>query len=1402
MSAAGAKAALQGYRLQALYTLATVLRPDAADLVFHPEGKEDLDVYAGEELRRVIQVKGHAAPLSLSALGLGQEDSFLSRAADLVPRQGLEIVVATFGPVGPELEGAWAGEPNHRASVIVKLRQQGFTDEKIANLFGSVRFEPVDEGALRREVFEFLSDSLLGGDPESAFDLLVAWLYRAAEERRRLRTADVRERISSVGRYLAERAAHHQEWFTSILPLQDVQLSEERRVELAGEYYRGVSARYDHILAELDVVREFKLRQIEDAFADSRVVIVHGASGQGKSTIGLRYFHDFVPAAWRFAVRLVADRAHAVRVAAALAGHLRAIAAPMYVYLDVSPRDADWPELVRSLVELPEVRVLVTIREEDLARVDVSETELGFPNSVELQFDKMEAEEIYGRLVARRPAEAFLSFAEAWTRFGGDGPLLEFTYLVTQNESLEATIRAQIRRLRDEVQQGRMAAHDLAFLRLASLAAAYEARVDLVGLAAEVALVDPIRTLELLEREYLVRRSGDGRYVEGLHPIRSTILSAELVDPVFTPWAASAAVCIMYIPEMDLETFLFHAFLDHPEDAAILLNALAGRQLQTWGGLAGIGRSLIWLGLRGYVEENRGIIEEGRERLSDAWSLLLDFDIADVMPGEEPFIEQMPGAHPDVLELGRELRARQSDKRAVFGPFEEWLSGVAHAPAAPSSTLDWTGFAELCFWALRLGMDAPLVDAAWAVDLGTAVEDTPLPVVGRVVLAWSYGPADRFEARVLPHTPRLVSRYRDTMGVVSLEESEDRLFAHFIVPLDALSDADQNTTAEDQGNAKRGLHELTLERIDVLRQILPGRQQYGTKGYGHQNPLAPWPYDPTEKGGVLARYLHPEWGPRLNGTFANLANLPARPETWAEYADIIMATRQAVLISLSQLRKGVIAHFRSDKPVRILGKYLDPRAWDQATRRLDRLPKLPKTAVDYWGFSSEGQDRTGETALVADAGGAGTYRARANFILDQHRPLLEATRECLSPLENFFRQANGPLTLNSFLGRADSDEQRQRYLEVAVAQGIPTEKSFLSTYNFAEALRHLPVFQKEFRARFSRLIPQARLDRLERDESEVMNAAWALWYSFVEQPERQWRAPEMRACQVFSDILERIRDGIRTGFGALPAHEIRARIQSEALEWEGLPALWLVVEVANPLQTHEAIRAVADVLQSALGEIVIQSAEQFAVETNWPNILIVPTFKGMNPAAALWRFRPFSFYSDKNIHENPATWFPLPMPSDVARAVGVELRDEGVEAPLKRLQFGIAELWNLLAHLSDFLRIPDPVDDEGGAVLQNYMGGVADRISTAFTRVADLWVDALEDVSSIDGWIDRPLLAEIHNGLLALKDGLMPSEDYNPGDVIELQQLAAWADRLQPLLTLPEAMRLARIADAHGIDAV
>ena len=47
MSNSGAKAALKGYRLQTLYILYEILQSRDSELIFQPEGNEDLAIYQG-----------------------------------------------------------------------------------------------------------------------------------------------------------------------------------------------------------------------------------------------------------------------------------------------------------------------------------------------------------------------------------------------------------------------------------------------------------------------------------------------------------------------------------------------------------------------------------------------------------------------------------------------------------------------------------------------------------------------------------------------------------------------------------------------------------------------------------------------------------------------------------------------------------------------------------------------------------------------------------------------------------------------------------------------------------------------------------------------------------------------------------------------------------------------------------------------------------------------------------------------------------------------------------------------------------------------------------------------------------------------------------------------------------
>src|SRR5215213_36761 len=414
----GAPAAYRGYRLQALYTLDRLLAlPGNSNLVLQPEGKEDLDILEDGRECEVIQVKSYPS-LTLSDLELDKTGSFFRRAIDRASEADqLRIRLVNFGPIGPELHGAWAGAEPQRARVVAKLQEAAFTVEECQILLQRVELMSLDEQVVCDRVFSFLRQSPGGVDPATAFDLLNNWYYHKAEWRELITRGDAIERISSVARFLAERHAYHREWFTSIEPLDIGPVSDVRRDQLRDEFFAGIAARYEHIAADLDFLRPRWLAAIADGFTRHNVVIVHAASGQGKSTLAYRYLHDYYPTAWCFRITMVQDRQHVRSIARALNGFAAAVQAPMAIALDVSPRDSEWPELVQQLAPNPFLHILVTIREEDMRRSIIPGAAYDYAD-IELTFDVEEGREIFERAAANLPARRFLDFDDAWHAFG------------------------------------------------------------------------------------------------------------------------------------------------------------------------------------------------------------------------------------------------------------------------------------------------------------------------------------------------------------------------------------------------------------------------------------------------------------------------------------------------------------------------------------------------------------------------------------------------------------------------------------------------------------------------------------------------------------------------------------------------------------------------------------------------------------------------------------------------------------------------------------------------------------------------------------------------------------------------------------------------------------------------
>ncbi|WP_041603816.1 hypothetical protein [Thioflavicoccus mobilis] len=428
--------------------------------------------------------------------------------------------------------------------------------------------------------------------------MLCQWIYKAAERRERVTHADLIKRLAHVGRYLQARAGYWRDWASVIEPLDPESTPSLPAERLRDQFQQGMSTRYEHILADCDIQRHRWLERISVGFEKASAVIVHGASGQGKSALAYRWLHTETPYSWRLQIKLVENRREALQIAATLSSHVQAVGAPVTIDVDVDPRDQGWTLLVEELARTPQIRVLVTVREEDWQRATLSRSDVEFED-ISLSLDRTEAQGIYDQLARPKTPGQFLSFDEAWVRFlggkDGEGPLMEFVYLVTQSESLRDKLSAQVKRIRTEIHRGDGSIAVLRLLALVAFASALGGRLEVARLRKRLPEMDLGFVAEQFEREYLVRSLEQGLLLDGLHPLRSRLL-AEIILCEESSFGVLglAQECLDLIPDSDVEIFLLHLASRQAQAMPGMTAYLAGWQAPTWQAFGAVLRALLW----------------------------------------------------------------------------------------------------------------------------------------------------------------------------------------------------------------------------------------------------------------------------------------------------------------------------------------------------------------------------------------------------------------------------------------------------------------------------------------------------------------------------------------------------------------------------------------------------------------------------------------------------------------------------------------------------------------------------------------------------------------------------------------------------------------------------------------
>ncbi|MGE0681147.1 MAG: hypothetical protein AB7P69_09660 [Candidatus Binatia bacterium] len=1071
----------------------------------------------------------------------------------------------------------------------------------------------------------------------------------------------------------------------------------------------------------------------------------------------------------------------------------------MYVYIDVSQRDTDWPDLVRELIQYQNLYILISIREEDWKRANVSATELLFPKDIELTFDEKEARFLYSQLVSQRTSDQFLSFTEAWSRFGTTGPLLEFTYLVAKHQSLRERLAQQVRRLQDEVRHGNLQQNELTVLRLIAIASAYGARIDQKLLTARLQLAEPHRTVELFEKEYLIRKSQDERFLEGLHPIRSTLLAEYLTDEIFTPWIESATSCLPMIVEDDLEIFLLHAFSQRRADVPRLLTDLLSCRPQTWAGAAGIFRALLWLGVHDYVLDNEKLITECVDFVGSGWILILDFDVAGVAPSvHESLWQSLIPFLGQNTPLVDSLRKQQGPKEKIFSYAKAWLR-ERPAITAPKMLMDWRGLAEASFWVGHRHLDSSVLSSFTETDLEEALTILPLQDLGDVLLGLSFAWDDRFFTWLSKHQTQILTRFQRETQTVAIEDNGEMVRAHFLMNLERAGNPPVDGQRTSDHN-KDPFHTEALLRVELLRKLLPHRQAYGCQGYGHHLGMLKLPFDPTTKAAIPRESIPPSWAVTLNALFRNLANQRFRLSTWQEYAQEMFERRKLVARNLHNLKRALTTHFHKQKHVNILKDFIDSALWDKCRHVTGRPPAFPQCAVDEWGFIGEG-----ETQKLEAPNSATTLPSAPRILaLAQHQPYLSAVNDFLPPLSNFFSQAVNVLALHPFLGRANTKELKEELVHKAESQGVKSDTSRLSALNFANALNALSIFQREFRSRFVVFLGEQSLLQLEKEEESIFREAWNLWYQFVFHPEQRWDNPVQMAKKRADGVLTQFRTAIRQNLRKDLKGKAQGRILSEEVQWNGKPALWLVFDVEDPLDLDVVFEIVLEALRAAIG--TRQNREEFQrymIEFQWPETFIIPLVKGKRLDRTVWRVLTAKlWWGDNGEESNLWNYIPIPIPEEIWKELRLVMWDHERFEIVNRFRVAVVSLSLLVAQLCDFERIPE-TNEVGQQLLRDRVAEQSRLVSTTCQQALDALSEMTIEFSSLspEEREQRPALTLAMQVLVDMAKNILPNTNNENTIRMNLSEAIEWLQRLEAARSQVETVRLLWVADVLKISS-
>lgn len=1159
----GAQAAWKGFSSQTLYIAARLIS-DKSEYEYYPEDVEDLVVKKEGVVVEAVQVKNISADLTISNLAATKTsqrgDGFFKRMCDLHKQNPSFhcIKVVYFNILGTELRDVQAGNANTKESIAKKLvDKHGLSESDAIWLLDSLYFEKVNLADLDLNIQAQISDYVpVMSAPGLAKDLLIHYISVLSKSKGYTTLSMWQEKIHEIGTNIAALDGFYKEYNKSLVRLSELQLNGDLE-QLKHEYSQGVSAHPTHIRNNLDYKRNYWIEEIRAAINNKGVVLLKGVSGQGKSTLCYRYLIDTYPESYVFCVRSITNEGKAQNLVTALDA-LGKHNKELIIYIDVQPGETLWAYLLQELQSrgLP-IPVLISIRDEDYNLTPISGKAIQY-EILELALSKDEASYIYDSFTQTQPHIEHRTFEDAWEAFGGQGPLIEFVYLLTNNQTLTQRLQMQI----DGLLRERIPDEWLEVLQLVCYAGRLGCGVRLRAVKNEIQCSTMHAAVRRLKDEYLIRVVDDTT-IEALHPVRAKIVFDALCDQIDIRPKDIIFKTLSCISSQNVRVVLLDYFTNQKYDIndVYLLSQI---RFYDWTGYANAIRAMLWLDVKRYVDSNMIFISSLVKQRRKGWLLFLPLDPSGIERSNELIADGMKEL--SIYNKGDLQSAIDEVKRSLtslsinYQATDCFVNNCAMPSVLPNTDTERTSFGYALYWMAKRNLNIALPfetdEIVYNVCAGglQPSADAIRGLFEHPALQKSY------LAAVAVLTEKLIRE----MQVLAFSVTSSEVSCKFIPPLVSETEAPEYTKNTNQY--------WRMKMLDILKQMYPEKEYIDIELIG-VDLLSDLGIEALDHKLHIHKSKRPNaWVSELNGWTKIRIDYSLRPSSWQEYVaeiDEIRTNVNGLIVETIKLIDDVYkkGRYTQEREKRISDRLNVFREHTFAENH------LPHFAVDPYCLYSEGNAKS----PVAEY-----FPMRQLLSVGKYKNFKKCLNEVYSSLDNFFNQFSEVL-------RARMQKQ-----DISIVKNPR-----LAMYNLYSAAKALAGFQKEYDLLFS---AYSSLDKdFAKQELENVLTLVNVWRCVLDNPPRgrsiayDSKQKYRKGTNYFCDSLSKAVAAVR---GTLLRGKKYAYIIADYEMKEG-----------NTLENEytKIVMAIRDEFKNS----ILPSSDRWYLETQDLELAYVPVFSGV-----------------------------------------------------------------------------------------------------------------------------------------------------------------------------------------------